>query len=99
MKATLPGAACSAAVAILTMAAFAQTTPQFQTAATVGTQDQQVTVVGCVQREADYRRAQNAGRGRVAGTGVGVANEFILAKAWMSTTASAAADSSGTSAG
>lgn len=38
----------------------------------------QVTVMGCVVREADYRRAQDAGKGGVAGTGVGSGNEFIL---------------------
>jgi hypothetical protein len=43
--------------------------------------DRQVTVTGCVQSEADYRSAQDKGRGGVAGTGVGVANEFILSNA------------------
>jgi hypothetical protein len=46
---------------------------------------QQITVTGCIQREADYRRATGAGRGGPAGTGVGVANEFVLANAMMST--------------
>jgi hypothetical protein len=50
---------------------------------------QQVTVTGCVQRETDYRRAHDAGRGGVAGTGVGAGNEFVLVNA--STTGSAAA--------
>ena len=45
--------------------------------------DQQVTVTGCIQREADYRRAQDAGKGGVAGTGVGAGNEFVLANASM----------------
>jgi hypothetical protein len=40
--------------------------------------EQQVTVTGCVQREADYRKAQDKGRGGVAGTGVGAENEFVL---------------------
>lgn len=43
--------------------------------------DQEVTITGCVQSEADYRRSQSAGRGGVAGTGVGAANEFVLADA------------------
>ena len=53
--------------------------------------DEQVTVVGCVQRETDYRQARDAGRGGVAGTGVGAGNEFVLADASSasSTTASA----------
>ena len=44
----------------------------------------QVTVTGCIQREADYRKATGAGQGGVAGTGVGSANEFVLANASMS---------------
>jgi hypothetical protein len=40
--------------------------------------DQQVTVSGCVQREADYRREQDKGRGGVAGTGVGAGDEYVL---------------------
>lgn len=46
--------------------------------------DQQVTVSGCIQREADYRRSAGAGRGGAVGTGAGVGNEFILANAMMS---------------
>jgi hypothetical protein len=46
-------------------------------------QDQTVTVTGCVQREEDYRKARDAGRGGVAGTGVGAGNEFVLANAMM----------------
>jgi len=38
----------------------------------------QITVVGCVQREADYRKAHDAGRGGTMGTGAGVGNEFVL---------------------
>ena len=41
----------------------------------------QTTFTGCVQRESDYRRAQDAGRGGVAGTGVGAGNEFVLMSA------------------
>ena len=43
----------------------------------------QVTLTGCIQREADYRRATDAGRGGVLGTGAGTGNEFILANAMM----------------
>jgi len=52
-----------------------------------------VTVTGCIQREADFRRANAAGRGGVAGTGVGAGNEFILANATMSGAGAAAATS------
>ena len=41
----------------------------------------QITVTGCIQREADYRQAKDAGKGGVAGTGVGAGNEFILSNA------------------
>ena len=50
---------------------------------------QKVTVTGCVVRESDYRKAQDAGRGGVAGTGVGAGNEFVL------TSASISSDSAG----
>jgi hypothetical protein len=58
-------------------------TPPAQPQATGSSQ--QVTVTGCVQREADFRKARDAGRGGVAGTGVGSGNEFILADASMAT--------------
>jgi hypothetical protein len=77
-----------AVVMMFGMAVFAQTpsqprseTPQAQQRAAAG---ERVTVVGCVQHEADYRRAHEAGRGGVAGTGVGTGNEFVLANASMS---------------
>jgi hypothetical protein len=56
---------------------------------------QQVTIAGCIQREEDYRRARDAGRGGVAGTGVGAGNEFILINASMAP-ASGAAGTAGT---
>jgi hypothetical protein len=87
---------CGAAAALsLNMAAFAQTPEQQpvqpeprtqprtaapQHAAAAG---QTVVVVGCIQREADFRKARNLGRGGTAGTGVGVGNEFILIDARM----------------
>jgi hypothetical protein len=45
---------------------------------------QQITVVGCVQSESAYRKARDAGRGGVAGTGVGAGNEFVLVNASVS---------------
>ena len=41
----------------------------------------EITLVGCVQPEADYRRQQDRGRGGVAGTGLGRGNEYILVQA------------------
>jgi hypothetical protein len=53
--------------------------------------DQKITVTGCVQREADYRKAQDKGRGGVAGTGVGAGDEFVLTNASASGEANSAA--------
>jgi hypothetical protein len=55
----------------------------------------QVTVVGCVQREADYRQARDAGKGGVLGSGVGVGNEFILVAASMSGSSASGASTPG----
>ena len=37
-----------------------------------------ITVLGCVQRETEYRSEIADGKGGVAGTGVGASNEFVL---------------------
>ncbi len=49
-----------------------QTPPQTPPGAAAPTTqaEQQITIVGCVQKESDYRQAQNKGRGGPAGTGV-----------------------------
>jgi hypothetical protein len=48
-------------------------------AAQTATQNQSsLTVVGCLQTESDYRRAQDAGKGGVAMTGAGLGNEYVL---------------------
>ena len=82
MKARISGL-CMASVFAFSMVAFAQDASQqpaqqpTQPAAR-SSPDQAITVTGCIQREADYRQARDAGRGGVAGTGVGAGNEFIL---------------------
>ena len=43
----------------------------------------QITVTGCVMREGEYLKANNAGRGGVLGSGIGSGNEFVLTKATM----------------
>ena len=43
--------------------------------------DDVITVLGCVQKEADYRTQKSDGKGGVANTGAGVANEFVLRSA------------------
>lgn len=49
-----------------------------QTTAQTTTQAQNITVVGCLQTESDYRRAQDAGKGGLLSTGAGLDNEYIL---------------------
>jgi hypothetical protein len=75
MKLWLPTCAGVFAAGVV---AFAQGTPPPQGAAAGASQGQQITVSGCVQKEADYRQAKDAGKGGVAGTGVGAGNEFVL---------------------
>jgi hypothetical protein len=105
MRRIFSGSVFMASVATLGMAAFAQTTPQqspappSQTSAPAtrpAAAGQQVTIVGCVQREADYRKAHDDGKGGVAGTGVGAGNEFVLINAAVSAGGSTAAAPTGT---
>jgi len=37
-----------------------------------------ITVTGCVQKEADYRRSIGSGKGGALSSGVGVADEYVL---------------------
>ncbi len=67
--------------------------PSTQTAGPAG---EQVTVTGCIQREADYRRTAGGGRGGAVGTGLGVANEFVLANAMMSRGGASSSAATGT---
>jgi hypothetical protein len=79
MKTVILGALASATVASIILAASPRTSAQSATTASAGAQE--MTIVGCVQREADYRKAHDSGRGGVAGTGAGVGNEFVLINA------------------
>ena len=56
-----------------------------------------VTLVGCIQREADYRKANDRGRGGVVGTGIGSGDEFVLINASRAASAPGAVDCSSTS--
>lgn len=58
---------------------------------------QRVTIIGCVQKESDYRKTKDAGRGGAAGTGLGAGNEFVLVAASVS--AGGAAGTAGTAGG
>ncbi len=69
------------AVLALGVGVLAQTPAQSQpTSSSPTTQApaKQITITGCVQSESDYRRAKDLGRGGVAATGVGAANEFVI---------------------
>ena len=60
---------------------------------------QQVTIVGCVQREEDYRKAHNLGKGGM-GSGVGQGDEFVLVGASIAGAAApATSGATGTSGG
>jgi hypothetical protein len=105
MKSVFAGSSCTAAILAFGIAAYAQTTgqtpsqpttqPSSQPTAQAQTHTehtaQQVTIAGCVQREADYRRARGAGQGGALGTGVGAGNEFVLVSASTSGSASGSA--------
>jgi hypothetical protein len=103
MKSVFARGTCTAAVLAMGTVVFAQSTGQTQpptsttpqTAATQPSQADQVTITGCIQREADYRAAHNMGSGGVAGTGVGAANEYILVNATAVRGASSAVGTSG----
>jgi hypothetical protein len=45
------------------------------------TEETSVTLVGCLQRETDYRRTHNLGSGGAVGTGIGSGDEFVLINA------------------
>jgi hypothetical protein len=76
MKSLFTVAACGAVAAALGTAAFAQARPAQTAAASAG----RISVVGCIQSEADYRKAQGTGRGGV-GAGSAVGSEFVLINA------------------
>ena len=73
----------AAAVLVASMAAFAQS-PQSSSPSSPAAQQStapagsQVTLVGCVMRESDYRQATDAGKGGPAHTGIGRSDEFVL---------------------
>ena len=73
--------ASAAAVLVVSMAAFAS--PQSSSPSPAAQQSttpagSQVTLVGCVMRESEYRQATDAGKGGPANTGIGRSDEFVL---------------------
>jgi hypothetical protein len=77
--------ACSAlAAGMLTcaVAASAQTSGRTQASAQDTVErDTPITLVGCIQRETEYRREHESGRGGPVATGAGLGNEFVLINA------------------
>lgn len=67
-----------AAVALSSGTAFAQSSRQPETP---------VTLTGCIQREADFRKTHDLGKGGTLGTGAGRSNEYILINATRGTSA------------
>jgi hypothetical protein len=72
----------ASAAAVLMLAMTAPTSAAGQAAGQAdSTSDAQITLVGCVQREADYRKEHQSGRGGPVSTGVGLKNEYVLVSA------------------
>ena len=101
MKAIVTAHLCAAGFLAASIATAGQATSQSSTSqpaarASAG----QVTISGCVISETEYRKVHDAGRGGVAGTGVGAGNEFILTQASARTSgASTPTGTSGSTAG
>ena len=82
------GRVTAAVAVVFGMTAFAQASGQQVQSQPERSQStaagEKVTVTGCVVRETDYRKTQDAGRGGVVGTGIGAGNEFVVTGATMS---------------
>ena len=74
MTKRIAAAGVGLALALACLPATGQTPP-------AGAKPAEITLVGCVDMEKDYRARKEAGRGGVLGTGVGVGNEFVLSNA------------------
>ena len=53
----------------------------FAAAAQTSPGENDVTLIGCIELERDYRARKETGRGGILGSGVGVGNEFVLSNA------------------
>jgi hypothetical protein len=98
----IAGGAIGTAVFACSVIALAQTggsTPAQGSAQKSVQQEGPITLVGCIQRESDYRREHSSGRGGVAATGAGLGNEFVLVNASEPGAAGSSADCSSTGAG
>ena len=86
-----------AAAVLSTSITSAQSRPQTSSATKVG--ESPITLVGCLQREADYRKAHNLGKGGGIGAGLGSGDEFVLINATRSGNGATSVDCSRDSAG
>lgn len=68
--------AVAAAAVLSGAAAVAQTNDQ--SSREIEADETPITVVGCLQRESDYRRQNDSGKGGLLGTGLGRGNEYVL---------------------
>lgn len=76
--------ACAVSAAALLSSAAAMAQDE-----TIEQQEMAVSLVGCIQRESDYRRQQGAGAGGFLGFGGGLGDEYVLINALRGTTGSA----------
>lgn len=92
--------ACGVIAAALLSGAtvFAQSPSQTWTAIT-DQEETAITVVGCLQKESDYRRQHDTGEGGFLGMGGGLGDEYILVNAFRAGHAGAAASAAGCAAG
>ena len=75
----IAGCMAVALTAAVTVTAGAQTTARRQGGPAPATTPQnEITLIGCVEFEQDYRKRMAAGRGGVLGSGVGATDEFVL---------------------
>jgi len=98
-----PAATFIAASLVASTTAFAQTPAPTTTAQDRASLATPVTLIGCVQKESDYRREHNLRRGGGLQTGLGAGDEYVLINATRvtpgSAPASASADCSSASSG
>src|SRR5262245_51417111 len=74
----------AAALLASTMASAQTTAPAKSTSTTAQDRESpatRVTLIGCVQRESDYRKAHDIRRGGGLNTGLGAGDEFVLVNA------------------
>src|SRR5262245_33436193 len=86
-----------AAAVLASTTAFAQTAPRTTTPSVKNGESptQQGTLIGCVQKEKEYRRQHNIKDGGGLNTGIGEGNEYILINATRVSPGSAPVASAG----